>query len=56
MTWPPTTTPIPAQLSGSPDVTLFVLAGAGHNHNAEPNRTVLWDRMAAWLAALVPCP
>lgn len=45
---------IPAQLPASPDVTLFVLAGAGHNHNAEPNRAVLWDRLAAWLATLGP--
>jgi pimeloyl-ACP methyl ester carboxylesterase len=30
------------------DITLFELAGAGHNHNVAPNRAVLWDRVAAW--------
>ena len=39
---------IPAQFPHSLDVTLFALPDAGHNHNAAPNRAVLWDRLAAW--------
>ena len=43
---------IAAAFRGSPDVTVFVLPGAGHNHNVAPNRTVLWNRIAWW--ALTP--
>jgi pimeloyl-ACP methyl ester carboxylesterase len=39
---------IPACFTGSPDVTLYVLPGAGHNHNVAPDREVLWDRFATW--------
>jgi len=35
-------------LVSCPDITLFELPGAGHNHNVAPNRAVLWDRVAAW--------
>lgn len=38
---------IPAQLPHG-EVTLFVLPGAGHNHNIAENREVLWDRVAEW--------
>jgi pimeloyl-ACP methyl ester carboxylesterase len=31
-----------------PDITLFQLPDAGHNHNVAPNRSALWDRMSAW--------
>jgi hypothetical protein len=31
-----------------PDITLFELPGAGHNHNVAPNRTQLWDRLGRW--------
>jgi len=31
-----------------PDITLFELEGAGHNHNVAPNRSLLWDRVASW--------
>ncbi|HVM66746.1 MAG TPA: alpha/beta fold hydrolase [Acidimicrobiales bacterium] len=31
-----------------PDITLFELPGAGHNHNVAPNRSLLWDRVASW--------
>jgi alpha-beta hydrolase superfamily lysophospholipase len=41
---------IPAFFTGSRDITLFVLAGTGHNHNVSPAREVLWDRLAAWCA------
>ena len=44
---------IPACFTGSPDVTLYVLPGAGHNHNVAPDREVLWDRFASW-AGQVP--
>jgi pimeloyl-ACP methyl ester carboxylesterase len=43
---------IPAAFGASPDVTLYVLAGAGHNHNVAPNRRDLWDRMIAWTRQL----
>jgi hypothetical protein len=40
-----TVQPAPA-LRACPDISLFVVPGAAHNHNIAPNRTVLWDRMA----------
>ena len=43
---------IPPSLPGSRDITLFVLDGAGHNHNASPTRERLWDRLAAWARSL----
>jgi pimeloyl-ACP methyl ester carboxylesterase len=43
---------IPASFPASPDVTLYVLADAGHNHNVAPNRRDLWDRMIAWTRQL----
>ncbi len=43
---------IPSAFVGSNDVTLFILSGAGHNHNAAPNRRQLWDRLASWMAGL----
>ena len=39
---------IPAEFPASRDVTLFVLDGAGHNHNVEPNRADLWARVLGW--------
>jgi len=39
---------IPAELPAVDDVTLFVLRGAGHNHNVAPTRDRLWDRLAVW--------
>jgi pimeloyl-ACP methyl ester carboxylesterase len=39
---------IPAFFTGSHDVSLFVLGGAGHNHNVAPEREQLWDRLATW--------
>ncbi|WP_319448708.1 MULTISPECIES: alpha/beta hydrolase [unclassified Mycobacterium] len=32
----------------SPDITLYELAAAGHNHNVAPNRSRLWNRFARW--------
>ena len=43
---------IPAVFTGSSDVTLYVLANAGHNHNVAPNRRELWDRVIAWTRQL----
>jgi pimeloyl-ACP methyl ester carboxylesterase len=40
---------IPAAYSRAPEVLLYVLPGAGHNHNVAPNRELLWDRLARWL-------
>jgi pimeloyl-ACP methyl ester carboxylesterase len=45
---------IAAELLASRDVTLFVLAGAGHNHNVADGRVELWDRMLAWADSLLP--
>jgi pimeloyl-ACP methyl ester carboxylesterase len=45
---------IPASFPASPDVTLYVLANAGHNQNVAPNRCDLWDRMIAWTRQLPP--
>ena len=43
---------IPSVFTGSFDVTLYVLADAGHNHNVAPNRCDLWDRVIAWARQL----
>ena len=45
---------IPAAFPASPDVTLYVLADAGHNHNVAPNRRDLWDRIITWTQQLSP--
>jgi pimeloyl-ACP methyl ester carboxylesterase len=44
---------IPAQLPSSPDITLFVLDDAGHNHNVAPTREALWQRLSSWAGAVV---
>ena len=40
---------IPKEFPLSGDVTVFLLHNSGHNHNVEPTRTALWDRLAAWV-------
>lgn len=40
------------EFRGSPDITLFELAAAGHNHNVAPNRCQLWNRFARWASTL----
>jgi pimeloyl-ACP methyl ester carboxylesterase len=45
---------IAAELPASMDLTLFGLAGAGHNHNVAEGRARLWDRMLAWSNSLSP--
>jgi pimeloyl-ACP methyl ester carboxylesterase len=47
---------IPACFPAAKDITLFVLPGAGHNHNAEPARELMWARMLAWVAAVGELP
>ncbi len=47
---------IPAQFRACPDLTLFVLPQAGHNHNAAATREALWDRVAAWAESLFARP
>jgi pimeloyl-ACP methyl ester carboxylesterase len=42
----------PAWLRSIPDVTLFVLRDAHHNHNIASTRALLWDRIARWTASL----
>ncbi|HUN37280.1 MAG TPA: alpha/beta hydrolase [Trebonia sp.] len=39
---------IPSEFPASTDITLFVLAGAGHNQNVEPGRHELWERVTSW--------
>jgi pimeloyl-ACP methyl ester carboxylesterase len=41
-------------LSASPQVTTFVVLGAGHNHSISDNRLLLWDAIGAWVGDLVP--
>jgi pimeloyl-ACP methyl ester carboxylesterase len=43
---------IPADFTNSGDVTVFVIPNAGHNHNVEPTRALLWDRVAAWAVSI----
>ena len=43
---------IPPQLPACRDLTLFVVPGAGHNHNVAANRAQLWDRLASWAGAM----
>lgn len=43
---------IPAHFPAATDITLFVLADAGHVHNVAPTRVVLWDRVASWIDAM----
>jgi pimeloyl-ACP methyl ester carboxylesterase len=45
---------LPSQLPACGDLTLFLLEGAGHNHNVAPNRRLLWDRVARWAASATP--
>jgi alpha-beta hydrolase superfamily lysophospholipase len=51
---------VPSQFPASRDVSLFVLQGAGHNHNVAANRERLWDRLAQWahsvLSVRAPAP
>jgi hypothetical protein len=47
---------IPGHLPNSAEVRLFVLPDAGHNHNAEPTRTQLWDEVARYARALPSRP
>jgi pimeloyl-ACP methyl ester carboxylesterase len=44
----------PAAFAASHDVTLLVLAGAGHCHHMAPVRTVLWDRLIGWWQSVLP--
>jgi pimeloyl-ACP methyl ester carboxylesterase len=45
---------LPSQLPACGDLTLFLLEGAGHNHNVAVNRRILWDRVARWSASVTP--
>jgi len=44
---------IPSQFPNTRDVSLFVLAHSGHNHNVSDNRTDLWDRLGAWARSVL---
>jgi pimeloyl-ACP methyl ester carboxylesterase len=39
-----------ANFTGSKDVTLFLLPGSAHCHNAATTRLVFWNRLLAWAA------
>lgn len=41
------------ELRNCPDITLFELAAAGHNHNVAPNRAQLWDRVLRWSQSVI---
>ncbi len=41
-----------APYRSAPDVTLVVLPRSGHCHNLASTRTVLWDRLARWIASV----
>jgi len=43
----------PANYTGSPDVTLYLVPKAGHCHNFGSHRTALWDRIATWVPTVV---
>jgi pimeloyl-ACP methyl ester carboxylesterase len=43
---------LPGQLPACGDLTLFLLQGAGHNHNVAVNRRLLWDRVARWATSV----
>nr|WP_238956006.1 alpha/beta hydrolase [Mycobacterium intracellulare] len=44
----------PANYTGSPDVTLYLVPGSGHCHNFASHRGHLWDRIAQWLRTVLP--
>jgi pimeloyl-ACP methyl ester carboxylesterase len=39
----------PANYTGSPDITLYLVPKSGHCHNFGSQRRRLWDRIAAWV-------
>ena len=43
---------LPGQLPACRDLTLFLLEGAGHNHNVAVNRRILWERVARWATSV----
>ena len=43
---------LPRQLPACGDLTLFLLEGAGHNHNVAIKRRLLWDRVARWATSV----
>ncbi len=43
---------LPGQLPACGDLTLFLLEGAGHNHNVAVNRRILWERVGRWATSV----
>ena len=39
----------PAAYANSPDITVVVFPRMAHMHNFSPSRTLLWDRVSAWI-------
>jgi pimeloyl-ACP methyl ester carboxylesterase len=43
---------LPGDFPGARDLTLYVLAESGHNHNVAPTRQLLWHRIASWIRSV----
>jgi pimeloyl-ACP methyl ester carboxylesterase len=43
---------IPGDFPRAHDITLFVLAGAGHTHHIDARRAELWQRVVSWIESL----
>lgn len=43
----------PAAFAAAPDITLHLVPGSAHCHNASGQRTLLWERLLRWVAAIV---
>lgn len=46
----------PANYTGTPDVTLYLVPKSGHCHNFASHRAQLWDRVVKWLPTVVHAP
>ena len=46
----------PLNYTGSPDVTVHLVPNSGHCHNFASHRSQLWDRIARWVATVIPSP
>jgi hypothetical protein len=44
----------PANYTGSPEVTLYLVPKSGHCHNFGSHRSHLWDRIARCVPTVVP--
>jgi pimeloyl-ACP methyl ester carboxylesterase len=44
---------IPRGFPSSRDITVFVLADSGHNHNVADGRAIMWRRIAHWIEGML---